>query len=135
MMRSDVRKVCSGGRAWRTALAVLLVVAALAVPRAEAEDAARVELNSASAEELATLPGVGPAKAQAIIAYRETSPFKSAEELVEVKGIGEKLFAQLKDKVTVAAPAAGGARAAAPARSEPAAADAKAPRTAAAGAR
>ena len=77
-----------------------------AVARAEE---ARVDLNAASAAELEALPGVGPSKARAIIAHREVAPFKTAEELVEVKGIGEKLYAQLKDRVTVSAAGSAGA--------------------------
>jgi competence ComEA-like helix-hairpin-helix protein len=98
---------------WRRLRAValaLVFLTALGVA-ARADEGARIDLNSASAAELESLPGVGPAKAQAIIAHREAAPFKSTEELVDVKGIGEKLFAQLKDRVTVASPTASGARA------------------------
>jgi competence ComEA-like helix-hairpin-helix protein len=106
MERAKVRKSWAGRAG--ALVAALLFLTAFATPAARAEES-RIDLNSASAAELESLPGVGPAKAQAIIAHREASPFKSAEELVDVKGIGEKLFAQLKDKVTVtAAPAARG---------------------------
>jgi competence ComEA-like helix-hairpin-helix protein len=73
----------------------------MSVVGARADDGGRIDLNSATAAELESLPGVGPAKAQAIIAHRETAPFKTTEELIDVKGIGEKLYAQLKDKVSV----------------------------------
>jgi len=135
MERAKVRKVVSG-RAWRTVCvlaAALLCLMAVGVAGARAEEAARIDLNVASAAELESLPGVGPAKAQAIIAHRETAPFKNAEELIEVKGIGEKLFAQLKDKVTVSA--AAGAATRAKGQGEPVAAapaDGKAGRTASA---
>ena len=69
--------------------------------------ASRVDLNSASVEELARLPGIGPAKAQAIVSHRSTSPFRKPEDLREVKGIGDKLYEQLKDQITVGGPAAG----------------------------
>lgn len=131
----DVRKECSGWRAWRGALSALLVLTALTIARAEAEQTSRVDLNSASAEELASLPGVGPTKAQAIIAYRETAPFKSPEELIEVKGIGEKLFAQLKDRVTVTGAAGAAPRGGAGAKLGGSAPDGKSGRTAAAGTR
>jgi competence protein ComEA len=68
---------------------------------------ARVDLNSASVEELAKLPGIGPAKAQAIVSHRSTDPFRRPEDLRNVKGIGDKLYEQLKDQITVGGPAAG----------------------------
>ena len=59
-----------------------------------------VSLNSATAEELTTLPGVGPATAAAIIAHRdEAGHFSSVDQLMDVSGIGPAKFAQLKDKV------------------------------------
>jgi len=76
---------------------------AVAAGAAPAEEAHRVDLNSASAEELARLPGIGPAKAQAIIAYRAQEPFSKPEDLIKVKGVGEKLYERLKDQITVGA--------------------------------
>ncbi len=69
----------------------------------------RVDLNAASADELARLPGIGPAKAKAIIEYRSEEPFTKPEDLRKVKGIGDKLYERLKDQITVepAAPAKG----------------------------
>ena len=56
----------------------------------ELERAGRINVNAASASELDELPGIGPALAAAIIEYREEhGPFTSAEELMEVYGIGE----------------------------------------------
>lgn len=61
----------------------------------------RVKVNVAEAAELTTLPGIGPAKADAIISYREENgPFQSVEDLVNVPGIGEKTVEQLKDSVS-----------------------------------
>ena len=78
-----------------------------ALPGAEDDDGGggetgddTVSLNSATAEELITLPGVGPATAEAIIAHREEAGhFTSIEQLMDVSGIGPAKFAQLKDKV------------------------------------
>jgi len=96
----------------RTALA-MACACVLAIVDARADEAARIDLNTASVAQLTELPGIGPAKAEAIVEYRETAPFKSPDELVQVKGIGAKLFEQLKDKVTVgAAPARAGEAAA-----------------------
>jgi competence protein ComEA len=62
----------------------------------------KVNINTATAEELDTLPGIGPAIAQRIIEYRQTSgPFQSIEEIKKVSGIGDKLFEQLKELITV----------------------------------
>lgn len=61
-----------------------------------------VNLNSAAAGELETLPGIGPAKAEAIIEYRETNgPFKSIEELKSISGIGDKTYDKLKENISV----------------------------------
>ncbi|MFN7151665.1 MAG: helix-hairpin-helix domain-containing protein, partial [Microthrixaceae bacterium] len=61
-----------------------------------------VDLNLATAEQLDTLPGVGPATAAAILAYREESgPFRSVDDLIEVRGIGEAKLEALRDLVVV----------------------------------
>lgn len=90
---------------WLCALGALLVSAAAL---------AAVDLNTASKDELVALPGIGPAKAQAIVDYRaQNGPFKAVEEVRKVRGIGEKLFQQIRPELTVAtgtaraAPAAG----------------------------
>lgn len=63
----------------------------------------RVDINSADADLLAKiLVGVGPAKAKAIVAWREENgPFKHPEELVEVKGIGQKIYEKNIDKIMI----------------------------------
>ena len=64
-----------------------------------------VNVNQASADELARLPRVGPSLAGKIIAHREQhGPFKRAEDLMEVKGIGEKMFTLLKPYLSVSGP-------------------------------
>jgi len=63
---------------------------------------ASVNLNTATSEQLQTLPGVGPVLAQRIIAYRdEHGGFKSVSELRQVSGIGDARYQELKDRVTV----------------------------------
>ena len=65
---------------------------------------AALNLNTATKEELIALPGIGPAKAQAILDYRNAhGAFKSVEELKDVKGIGAKRFEKLKGELTVVA--------------------------------
>jgi comEA protein len=61
-----------------------------------------VNVNAATAEELSLLPGVGPAKAQAIIRYRtEHGAFKRVEDLSQVKGIGDKQLEKIRAHVAL----------------------------------
>ncbi len=61
-----------------------------------------ININLATETELMELPGIGPSKAAAILAYREEAgSFKTPEELTEVTGIGDKTFEQLKDFIVV----------------------------------
>lgn len=71
-------------------------------PGTTASPSALLDLNTATADELHHLPGIGPAKAQAIIAYRESrSGFQAVEELLQVKGIGPKIYEQIAPLVTI----------------------------------
>ncbi len=61
-----------------------------------------ININTATAEDLVTLPGIGEVLAGRIIAYREANgPFLSTEELILVSGIGEKKLAAIMDLITV----------------------------------
>jgi comEA protein len=64
----------------------------------------KININSASLDDLQKLPRIGPKIAQRILDYRKANGnFKKIEELMKVKGIGEKLFNQIKDMLTVGA--------------------------------
>lgn len=66
------------------------------------EDSTLININTAEVNELTELPGIGPKKAEQIIAHREANgSFQKIENLTDVSGIGEKTFEQLKDKITV----------------------------------
>ncbi|WP_069632673.1 ComEA family DNA-binding protein [Campylobacter pinnipediorum] len=62
---------------------------------------AAVNLNTATKEELMSLKGIGNSKAEAIIEYRKANPFKSTEELKNVKGIGDSIYKKLEKELTV----------------------------------
>ena len=62
-----------------------------------------VNLNSATATQIASLPGIGPKTAELVVQYRgKNGPFKKIEEIMNVRGIGEKSFLRIRDRLTVA---------------------------------
>jgi len=61
-----------------------------------------VNINTATAAELETLPGIGPKTADTIVEYREANgPFETIEDIMDVPGIGEGTFEKIKDRITV----------------------------------
>jgi comEA protein len=105
------------------ALGLAALMAALALPLAaqvlepaseprQAQEASRatraaapLNLNTATADELEALPGIGPATASRIVEYRQKNgPFKKIEDLMNIKGIGEKSFLKLKPLVSITPP-------------------------------
>jgi competence protein ComEA len=61
----------------------------------------KLNVNTASVEELETLPYIGEVKAKAIVEYREKNgPFRSPEDLLDVPGIGEKTLEKIRGKIT-----------------------------------
>lgn len=70
-------------------------------PDSNTGESSLVNLNTATKEELQTLPGVGPSTADAIVEERDKKKFSSIEDLMRVGGIGEKKFEKLKDKICV----------------------------------
>ena len=62
----------------------------------------KVNLNTATAEQLQSLPGIGPATAKGILEYRaKVGKFNRIEEIINVRGIGEKKFQKIKDRLIV----------------------------------
>jgi len=82
------------------ALIVVWTVTALAAGQAPTQEV--VNINTATAQQLALLPHVGPSLAGRIVQFRkDNGNFKSVDELVAVRGIGEKSFATLKPYLTI----------------------------------
>jgi len=84
--------------------AIALTVAMLAMigGAASAAESGLVDINQATIQELESLPQVGPALAKRIVDFREThGAFKSVDDLLKVQGIGEKILAKLRDRVSV----------------------------------
>ncbi len=90
------------------ALLVAAILCASALRAAEVTDAAagkKININQASSAQLALLPRVGAKAAERIVEYRKAhGSFGQTEELMEVKGIGEKLFLQLKPYIALSGP-------------------------------
>lgn len=73
-----------------------------AATTADNDNGGLININTATQEELETLPSIGEVRAQAIIAYREEhGGFRTTDELMEVSGIGEKIFADISPHITV----------------------------------
>ena len=67
--------------------------------------AAKIDINTASATELIALDGIGKVYAEKIVEYRKANgPFKTAEDITKVVGIGKATWEKNKDKITVGAP-------------------------------
>ncbi|HJW13719.1 MAG TPA: helix-hairpin-helix domain-containing protein [Thermoanaerobaculia bacterium] len=92
----------------RAALALAAVLCVSGLASADTSDAAtgkKININQASAKELANLPRIGAKVADRIVDYRQShGSFARVEDLMEVKGIGEKLFVTLKPYLSLSGP-------------------------------
>lgn len=84
-----------------TRLDALLEAQADNVPEKVKSQASMIDLNSATKEEIMDLPQIGDKLADRIIEYRKKTPFKNIEEIMNVSGIGEKKFANIKEYIYV----------------------------------
>lgn len=79
-----------------------LVVPGMAAADSKPEPSGRINVNTATVDQLSTLPGVGPKLAARIVEYRQKSgSFRSTQELMNVKGIGEKNLARIETWLSV----------------------------------
>ena len=101
MKRPSLRFLCA---------VLVFAVAALALSPGTArgatsqapESSGKVNINSAGVDELVALPGIGKAYAERIVEYRQKNgPFKKVEDILNVRGIGEKTFDRIKDRLTI----------------------------------
>jgi competence protein ComEA len=92
----------------RAALALAAILCVSGLASADTSDAAtgkKININQASAKELANLPRIGAKVADRIVDYRQShGSFARVEDLMEVKGIGEKLFVTLKPYLSLSGP-------------------------------
>jgi competence protein ComEA len=79
-----------------------LLASAPAMAAGKPAPTAKVNLNTATVEQLTTLPGVGPKLAARIVEYRQKAgAFRSTQELINVRGVGEKNFSKIEAYLTV----------------------------------
>jgi len=90
---------------WAGVFLALLMLAGAALPppaAAPQSPGEKVNINTAAVDDLVTLPGIGKSYAQRIVEHRDKNgPFKKVEDLLNVRGIGEKTFERIRDRITV----------------------------------
>jgi len=88
--------------AWMVCLSLALAPLAAQADQAKTPGTDKVNINTATAEQLQALPGIGPVLAKAIIDHRaKNGKFSKIEEILNVKGVGEKMFQKIKDRLVV----------------------------------
>ncbi len=89
----------------RITLFLVVFIGLICALNVNAAEPQKININTASAEELAQLKGIGPSHAANIVAYREKNgPFKLPEDLVQVSGIGQKTFEANQEMIIVEEP-------------------------------
>ncbi len=84
---------------------IAILIPLLLIPLVKGEESPKIDLNTATLSQLDSLPGIGPVIAERILELREKSGhYKRIEDLMNIRGIGEKKFLKLKDLITVKTP-------------------------------
>ena len=79
---------------------VVIAIICLTLANLQADEHSKIDINTASAEELAQLKGIGPKKAAVIIEFRKShGPFQEPKDLVQVPGIGPKTFEANQERI------------------------------------
>ena len=100
--REAAQQASSTSQRWLMILGAVAIAIVLAIVLLRGDPATRIlNPNTASAEELATLPGVGPQTASAIIKQRKDKPFTKVEDMLDVKGIGPATLEKMKPRLKV----------------------------------
>lgn len=98
--REAQQQTQSSGSRWLMILGAIAVVIVIAFVVLRGDPSKRIlDPNKATAEELATLPEVGPVMAQHILEARSKKPFAKPEDLLEVKGIGKKTLEKMRPRL------------------------------------
>ncbi len=88
---------------WGRSIGIWILL--LLVPPTLGDESPKIDVNTATLSQLKGLPGIGPVIAERILELLEKSgPFKRIEDLMNIRGIGEKKFLKLKDLITVETP-------------------------------
>ncbi len=97
----DIMKVKGIGEKTFDKLKSMITVDLKSLPPQNRTESKKININSATFDELVSLPGIGKVYAKRIIDYRNKHPFSKREEIVKVKGIGDKTYQKIKDLITV----------------------------------
>lgn len=100
--REAEQQAQSGSQKWLIILGAIAIAVVVVIVVMRGDPSKRIlNPNTATAEELATLPGIGPQTASAIVQKRKSKPFTKVEDLLDVKGIGDKTLEKMKPRLKI----------------------------------